>query len=514
MDSRKSLAWLVAEKLPLFALALASCVITLLAQSKARAVASLEVYSLATRLSNALVSDMTYLLTVLWPGGLSAFYPFPAAGVPMWQTIAAGVVLAGLTVAALALGRRKPYLPVGWLWYQGTLVPVIGLVQVGTQAMADRYTYVPLIGIFVLFAWGLGDLVFRWPASRTVAVSATIVLVGAAAAASWVQVGYWHDSLTLWKHAVEVDPANYVALDYLGCALRDNKELAEARRYHEQALAINPRYADAHNNLGFLFDHEGKINEAIGHYSKAIDLAPNHLLALYNLANDLKRSGKTEQALLHYKRALELDPNSARVHHNLGQLFAERGKTAEALDHLSAAVRIRPDYAMAHYHLGLALLSNGQPADAVVHLREALRLDPRYTKARYRLALALDRLGKKQESQSCLQDAVRMDRDWPQAFAEMAWSLATDSDPSTRNAAFAVGLAEQACQATGYERPAFLDALAAAYAEAGRFDEAQTTEQKAINLLGAADEARLLPMKARLSLYAGRRPFRTKSGEQ
>jgi protein O-mannosyl-transferase len=310
---------LIFEKVPLFALTVVSCVITFAVQKHGGAVGSIEKFSLGTRISTALVAYVSYLGKTLLPENLAAFYPHPGAW-PAWQVFGALFVLGVITVVALVLARRAPYLIVGWAWFLGTLVPVIGLVQVGEQAYADRYTYIPLIGLFVAIVWGTADMSvrFRWPvfAVRGVGIAGLIVC----AAITWTQVRYWRNSETLFRHALAVTRDNYVAHYNLAQTLSVSGHIYEAVEHYEATLRLNPQHEGAHNNLGLTHAIHGKWTLATNHYACALETNPRNPDIHVNMAIALAQLGDTTNALVHFRRALELKPDHALARREMDKL--------------------------------------------------------------------------------------------------------------------------------------------------------------------------------------------------
>ncbi len=379
---------LVLEKVPLFALSTASAVVTNLVQRAGGTVEPLSVHPISFRIANALVSYVAYLRKMLWPGDLAVFYPFPRA-IPWWHVAGALLLLASISLVAIRAARRNPYLVVGWLWYLGTLVPVIGLVQVGAQAMADRYTYVPLIGIFIIIAWGAPDLLARWRHAEKGLAVAAIALLSLLAAATLLQVRHWARTHTLFEHALRVTEDNYVAHYNLGIDLLERNETTEAIRHLAEAVRIQPRFAEAHNNLGNSLEQLGRRAEAIDHYSRALRANPSMATAHYNLGLALAKQGKAPEAIHHLSEALRTRPGYAEAHNNLAIVLADQGRTDEAIDHLAEALRIDPEYARAHFNLGVVLADQGRLDEAIRHYSEALRIDPDDLEARRRLDRAL-----------------------------------------------------------------------------------------------------------------------------
>jgi tetratricopeptide (TPR) repeat protein len=339
---RGSLWPLVREKLPLFGLAAASSVVTFLVQRAGGTVAVATALPFAQRMGNAALSYIAYLGKTIWPAHLAAYYPY-ASPVP-WGRVAMNVLLiALLTVGALIARKRFPYVFVGWFWYLGTLIPAIGIVQVGTQAMADRYTYIPLIGIFLLAAWGLGDIV-RWRGSlQRVSVGAAAAVIALWTVLTRAQVRHWESSMTLWTHALQVTSNNYAAHTYMGNALAVQGDLADALAHYDEAIRIRPDYAEAHNNMGPALAAEGRIDDAIAHFTEAIRLRPGYADAHSNLGVALATRGQYDQAVTQYTEALRLDPDHVRARVNLGLAYRALGRPADAMRELQTALRMSPN---------------------------------------------------------------------------------------------------------------------------------------------------------------------------
>jgi Flp pilus assembly protein TadD len=353
-DDKSPILKAVIEKVPLFVMSLFSCLVTVMAQQEAGAVSTLKIVPFKLRIANGLVSSVAYMGKMIWPLDLAVFYPHPGSELPIWEPAVAGLFLLFVSAVALWGAHRCRYVLVGWLWYLGTLVPVIGLVQVGEQAMADRYTYVPLIGLFIIVVWGLADLVKKWRSIRWVVGVSTAVMVLALMAGSWLQVGYWKNSIQLFEHALDVTSNNYVAHYTLGNALAAQGNLAGAMSHYHEALEINPNFAEAHNNLGNAMAVQGNLAGAISHYHKALQINPDHAEAHRNLAVALDRQGKHLEALQHYVEALRISPHDAQSHNNLGVALAEQGRYEEAVAHFTEALRIDPNFKEAQRNLKLS----------------------------------------------------------------------------------------------------------------------------------------------------------------
>jgi len=380
---------LVLEKTPFFLLViLYFCLISLSFQPDAAGVISTEPVSMKLRLANALVSCVSYMGKMIWPQDLAVLYPFPTTMLPIWQITGAGLLLVCVSVLVARAWKQKPYFAVGWLWFLGTLVPVIGIIQSGLwPAMADRWAYVPLIGIFIMIAWGVPDLLERWQHRRALLAISAGCILSVLTMVTWTQLQYWQNSTTLFKHAISVTENNATAHINLGTALVEQNKIDEANAHYTEALKINPDYAEAHYNLGIILAEQDKIDEAIGHYTEALEIKPDYAEAHYNLGIILAEQDKIDEAIGHYTEALEIKPDYAEAHYNLGIVLQKQGNIDEAIDHYTEALKINPDYADVHYNLGIALISQGRMEEAISHYSEALRINPGDDDARSRLQM-------------------------------------------------------------------------------------------------------------------------------
>jgi tetratricopeptide (TPR) repeat protein len=502
----EKLPMLVIEKLPLLAVAAASCVVTLLVQ--AETIQSIGKIPISWRLANALVSYVAYLGQLFYPAGLAPLYPHPEGAVAAWKVIGALLVLTGISAAVVAWRRRFPCLLVGWLWYLGMLLPVIGLVQVGEMAMADRYTYLPQIGLVLAMVWGAADLARDWRCPRwACGVAASLVLLLLMGCA-WRQTSYWRDSITLWTRTLDCTSGNYMAYNGLGSALLDRGRFAEAIPQFQKALDIDRHFELAYNNLGSALLGCGLLDQAIVQYQKAVDLKPDFALAQNNLGGALARRGQFKEAIPHFKKAVETEPDYAEAHYNLGLAWGDRGRIDEAIAEFQTAVKIEPDYADAHSSLGAVLAGCGRITEAIAEFQKVLEIKPDDADAHYNLGWALAQAGDIRGAFAQWHEAVRLQPDNPALLNRLAGLLATHPDRAVRNGVEAVGLARRAAQLSGGRDPAILDTLAAAYAEAGRFPEAVETAQRALSLASAAGNKPLADvLRSRIKLYQTGSPF-------
>src|SRR5438874_12641370 len=374
-----SLVW---EKLPLFALVAASAVVTSVAQSRAGAVQTFTEVPIALRLSNALVSYAKYLLLAFWPNDLAVFYPFREAVIPAWQIIGAALLLIGITGFCFFQRKIRPYLIVGWLWFLGTLVPVIGLVQVGAQTMADRYFYVPSIGLFIAIVFGLADIAERRRVAPWLSAAIANVVLLILATLTNAQIHRWSDSFTLFKHTLTVAGPSVIVEDCLGLAMHKNGQLDEAVAHFEKALQMRPDDYTALLTMGVTRFYQDRVPEAIEYAQAAIRSQadapkPHNLLGMA-----LAKQNRNEAALDEVRRASELAPKDAEIRNNLGLALARLGRIPEAIDQFHEAVRLDPNNAAAaHANLGWALLESGKPGESIPEFEAALQIEPEFKAA-------------------------------------------------------------------------------------------------------------------------------------
>jgi tetratricopeptide (TPR) repeat protein len=443
---------LIFEKVPLLALSAGACVVTFVVQK--RAVGVIPPLPLSWRVENAVVSYLIYVWQTLWPTRLAAFYPHPNDTLALWEVILATGLLLAITVTAIVFRNKRPYLFTGWLWYLLMLVPVIGLVQVGEQGHADRYTYLPHVGLFLLMVWGVADAIQARPSTwRVAAVTATLVVILALAAGTFIQTSYWRNSETLWT----------------------------------QALAVTSDNDFAHNNLGYLCIDSGRLDGAISHFEAAAMIRHDKTNMHYNvgsavvemnLANALALKGESDEAMVHYQQAIKLEPKYARAYYNRGNLLFAKGQIDDAITDWERTLQLQPDDADAHTCLGNALLRKASLNEAIAHYETALALAP----------------------------------EDPRSRNNLAWILATSSDAKIRDGRKAVEFAQQAVGISGGKEPQYLRTLAAAYAESGSFSESIAAAQQAAKIANMQGKPRLAKnLEKDLSLYRAYLPLRTNS---
>lgn len=422
---------LLMEKAPFFLLSAASSVVTLMAQRTA--IVPVTALSFPIRFANALVSYARYLGKTIWPVDLALPYPHPGTW-PLIQVLMAGMLVGALCLAALLAARRIPFLLTGWFWFLGMLVPVIGMVQVGLQSMADRYTYMPLIGLFIIVAWGAAEVSAHWRLPKGAvgtAIAAVLVLCGLLARH---QAGYWRDGERLFRHAAAVTKDNFVALNLIGISLEKERRLDEAIECYRSAIRMKPTYADAQFNLGNALIARGQYTEAIASFEATLRLVPWYYEARNNLANTLLKLGRSDEAVTQYQLALEQAPDGGRIHENLAAILAARGKLEEAIGHYRQALTLRPDNAGTHYALGLALALQGKWNEAIEQYTETLRLAPGNAEAQYNLGYALRVQKQLDEAMAHLSEALRLKPNFPLAHYNLGCVLADKGRPAEATA--------------------------------------------------------------------------------
>ncbi|MHC4148880.1 MAG: tetratricopeptide repeat protein [Planctomycetota bacterium] len=382
---RRSFGRLAAEKVPLFILSAVSSVVTFIVQQRGGAVVQVEAVPFWIRMGNAFVSYGVYIGKMIWPSGLAVFYPYAFGKSSIWPAVLAGVFFFGISICAVVSAARYRYLFTGWFWYVGTLVPVIGLLQVGTQARADRYTYLPSIGIAVVAAWGAAELSAKWRYRKIVLSVLAVFVVGGMLFCTRLQVRHWQDSFSLFKRAVEVTENNYIGHTGFGKALCARGRTDKGIGQYRLALKINPDYTVAHYNLGNALSERGEVEEAVRHYRAVLRAEPEHARAHNNLGNALSAQDKFEEAIGHYREALRIEPGFAKAYNNLGGALMMQGNFAEATRYFREALKLRPEDDNAWYNLGYALELQGKIDEAIRCYERALEINPKQVKAKNNL---------------------------------------------------------------------------------------------------------------------------------
>ncbi len=378
---KESTRRLVLEKTPFFAAAVASSVLVVLVERKSGSMSMIDV-SLTSRVLNAFVAYALYLVDTIWPSKLAVLYPHPGENVSRWAAGASACAIAALTGWFFAQRRNRPYLIVGWLWYLGTLVPVIGLVQVGLQQRADRYTYVPLVGVFIALCWVVPSILPTGLRRRVISPLAVILLFVVLSIVAWRQTGFWKNRVTLWEHTVAVTQDNAMAQSNLAVALAQENRHAIAIEHFREALRIDPGRSATHFDLGQSLLYLGRAEEAIEHIEKGLAVNPDFPPAHYNMGTALMHLGRADEALRQYQLAMQTDPNYVDARIGIGNVRYFQKRYDEAIREYDAALMINPKSIHAHNNLGNALVKLQKYAAAREHYQAALRIDPNFTPAR------------------------------------------------------------------------------------------------------------------------------------
>lgn len=436
--------FLLREKMALWALSIGSCVANYLVPGLA--LTNADRLPLWERMENAIYGYVVYIGRMVFPAGLAPGYSFAPGGLPLGKVSLALMLLAAISAGALVCRKKYPFLLVGWLWYLGMLVPVIGIVQISKDvASADRYTYLPEIGLALAGTWAAAEWSAGWKNRRAIRGGLMAAVLGALLVLGYLQTSYWKDSQTLWTHALACNSGNFLARDNLGVALAES----------------------------------GHIEEAIAQYRKALEIKPDFASARSDLGVALARKGETEEAMTQFRQLLKMTPDFAQAHYNLGLALAHKGEMEEAILQFRQLLALVPDSGQAHYNLGLALAQKGDTRNAIAEWRKTLEIMPGSADARFNLGKALLRTGNLEEAMACFQKTTAISSDALERWCQLGQSFLQNG-----NLEEAIVCASQASKLTGGSNPAMLRTLAAAYAAAGRYGEAASVARRAFELAG------------------------------
>jgi tetratricopeptide (TPR) repeat protein len=464
---------IVLEKLPLLAMSLFSVVEASIANAEAFTDAS--AIPRLLRLENVSCSYLFYLWKEIWPSGLCIYYPFPESGIPIWQAVTSTLVLLAISWSVFFLRHRQPLLLIGWIWYLVMLLPMVGIIQAGGIAHADRYTYIPMIGIAIMIVWGASDWIQSHRIPRFVVGGGVALLLITLMMATFQQTAYWQDTVSLWTRELDCFPENDQAHNSCGNGLLDQGNIAGAIREFHRALVINPGSSYAHASLGYALFLHGELDEAITEDREAIRLNPTSFTAYNNLGNALAQKGKAEEAEAEYSNALKIHPMDSSIHFNMGNLFLIQGKYEQAFAEFRETIKLNPSHVKARYQLGKNLYVHGNRADGMMELQKSIFIEPS-------------------------NEGIRND---------LAWMLATAPEESLRNGPRSLEFALDVNKATGGKNPFFLDTLAAAYAENGNFIEALQVAQHALDLAQSAGIKELVKnLREEINHYEASEPIK------
>jgi len=464
------------EKIPLLALSAVLSVITFIAQQGGGVVKTLERMPLDFRVANVFTGYIRYIGKLIWPSNLAVFYPLPYTNYPMDKAVACAILFILITAVSIYFGLRRKYLIVGWLWFVGTLVPMIGLVQSGDQAIADRYMYLPMLGLLFMSVWTIRERFSSRLFEKVIITALATAALISAVIITRTQVSYWRDSKTLFEHTLKVTENNTIAENSMGCILYNEGNYIEAEKHLRNAVKICPPYYDAQSNLGKVLLAQDKLDEAIDCFKK--------LLPAKNILEDL--------------------------HYNLAMALSRQKKYDEAIQHLAAVIEINPKYLDAREKMGTLMLASGKIDESIRYFNEALDTSANKGNIYAGLGMAYIRAGKKDLAIENLTKAVELKSEDAIILNGLSWLLATQAEVNEAEANRAIEYAMRACEKTGYKNAAFMDTLAAAYAAGGIFDEAVITAKKAIDTARATgQEALVEKVQERLKLYqSGRRYYK------
>ncbi len=413
---QKQLPRLVMEKLPLFIPVAVASALAIEAQSQAGAISTWEWLPMGTRVANAVAAYGLYLKQMLWPTHLTIFYPHPGNTLGVWPVALAALVLLGISLVVWWQGQRYRYLVVGWLWYLGTMVPVSGIIQVGGQSMADRFAYVPFIGLFIIVIWGAKDMMQRMRLKREWLAVAALCMLMPLAVLSRLQLSYWENTTALFEHALVVNPTNHLAHNLLGVESMGKQEFAQAQQRFMEAIKVGPKYAPAYNNLGLLLLKQDRLDEAVERFSQAFQVDPNSVDALNNLGIVWLRKGNFREATVQLSQAMKVDPNYAPAYGNMGLVLAAQERYEEAIDRYHRALEIEPHSYDNLNNLGLALMATDRLNQAVAHLSRAQKINPNHVEAYANLGLALAKAGRTEEAAQRLSRAIEIQPQFAQSY--------------------------------------------------------------------------------------------------
>ncbi|MBK5273631.1 MAG: tetratricopeptide repeat protein [Desulfuromonadales bacterium] len=418
---------LIKEKIPFFACSLISGIVTIYAQHEGGAVSSFESISLIYRIENAMIAYVKYIGKTVWPHDLAVLYPLPSE-FQFWQIICSLSFLLLVSIAVIATRLRFPYLLVGWFWFIVTLLPVIGLIQVGSQSMADRYSYIPSIGLFIIAAWGVPDLIRGMQHRDGILALVGSAVIFASVVLTWQQLRYWRDSISLYQHSLQVAPGSYSVHYNLGLALAEKGNLNAAIHQYHEAIRIRPNHPDSHGSLGLALAEKGDLDAAIRECQVALQLSPNDAKAHYNLGFTLDMNGNLEAAIREYQEAIRISPNNLKAHNNLGVALVRKGDLDSAIREYKVALQINPDDTKTHYNLGRVYAKKGYLDAAIHEFQVTLRISPNFKDAYINMADALLSKGDLDSAIREYQNALRLSPNDIDAHCNLGVVLAKKGD--------------------------------------------------------------------------------------
>jgi tetratricopeptide (TPR) repeat protein len=500
---------LILEKVPLLALSCISSLLTVSAQGFAVGQLKLPFY---VRLANAVLSYFRYIAKMLWPTKLVVLYPFPS-GV-LWPVIIASIAILGFTLLVFRFRSNYPWLFTGWFWYLGTLIPVIGLVQVGMQSIADRYTYVPSIGLFVILAWGGFALADRWRIDPVSLGVLSLIPIAICAGITRHQLTHWKDSTALFEHTLRWTSGNAIIENNLAAVYLARGEVDAAAEHAAAAVKISPENTDALSNLGSALLSKGKVDESIACYRRALQIHPNDFDLHHDLGCALVKKGDWNAAIDELQAAVRLNPTVVTFHSDLARALLTNGKLEEGAQELQKILQIDPNHWESHYYLGQISMGQGKLDEAARHFTDAIHINSTNALLHFRLGLAWNLLNKNEAAAQEYQQSLDRDPHNIEALNNLAWLRASSSNPKLRNGKDAVRLAEEACRLDQTHDPRYISTLAAAYAADDQFEKAIQVVSQAATIATAAGnldfahecERRAELFRSQKAIYDGEKP--------
>lgn len=510
VEDRGKTRRIIFEKIPFLLFAGASCAATLFSQRLF--LNPMGNLSLMERLGNAAIAAVIYLRQLVWPSGLCVFYPYPRHSLPLPQVLLAMLFVVSASAAAFMWRRKYPYIFTGWFWFLGMLVPVSGIIQVGEQAHADRYTYLPQIGLYILATWFIADALFKWRHRRVVVGTAMICSILTLTWLAWKQTGYWRDSRALWVHAIAVNPQNDTAhVSLCDLDLREH-HLKEAIVHARRAVEIRPDSTDAHSRLAIVLSELGQNEEASVHFQKALETHQIRPRLHYNIGTLLLNSGHLDKAIAEFKKELQIQPEFVEAQNNLGIALTSKGDLDDALTHFQKAMELDPQLSKVHHNIAMILLRQGHPDQAIAHLEKELQVNPASPEAHNDLGIAWSQEGRIDQAISEWQKTLNLQPDNLKACCNLVWVFSTFPEDSIRSGAKAVTLGERALQLSGEKEPGIYRLLAAAYAEDRQFDKAIETAQRGSDVARKqGNDAAANVLESNIDLYRRNLPLRDSS---
>ena len=476
-SNQKSAGWLIAEKAPLLAMSAILGVLTVIAQQSGGAVSTLDKVPLDHRIGNAFISYVKYIGKLVWPSDMAVFYPPSHSNLLNATMLICAFIFIVISAISIYTGRRRKYIAVGWLWFAGTLVPMIGLVQVGDQAMANRYMYLPMLGLLIIIALAGKELIAKHPRLKTVAAIMGVISLSCLLVLTRMQVRHWQNSVTLFEYALSVTEDNAITENSYACALFNEDRLSEAEQHFGNALRINPAFDTALIHLARIYLKEGRYNDAISIYGELINRNYKTAELYYNLAMAFGIQEKYNDSIKYFSKSLELNPDDPDTHNKMGSILLAAGKIDDSIGQFNESLRIKADQSAVYENLGTAYNQLGKYELAIQNWTRAIELNPGNIDA-------LDKAG---------------------------WFLAACGEKSVENANQAIAYAKRACELTKYAVPEFLDTLGVACAASGKFADAKAAAEKALNLARKTGKESLAgEIEKRIKLYEAGQPYREK----